>query len=97
MTSGESVPTDRRDAIAAALDGAWGDWIGDTGCIPDCFTIHGPKTTRVEAQFGRGNFAEHVLGWLTAAGFLVVHPASSAEDCEDPYVCCIHPRPSTAR
>ena len=86
-----------RQALADALDGAWGDWIADTGCIPDSFTIHGPRTTRVEADFGKGNFAEHVLGWLTAAGYLLVHPASSAEDCMDPWECCIHERPEEFR
>lgn len=38
--------------------------------------------------------AGHALSALTANGFRVVHPASSAEDCEDPWVCCIHERPT---
>jgi hypothetical protein len=53
-----------RDAIAKALQSAWTDFCADTGCIPDCFTIHGPRTTQVEANFDRGNFAGFVRDWL---------------------------------
>lgn len=47
------------DEVATALDAAWGAFVGDTGCIPDCFTIRGPRSTRdtVGVDFGYGNFA----------------------------------------
>lgn len=41
--------------------------------------------------------AGHAVAALRANGFLIVHPESSAEDCEDPYVCCIHERPRSSR
>lgn len=34
---------------------------------------------------------------LREAGFVVVNPAETAEDCEDPWVCCIHERPEAER
>lgn len=30
---------------------------------------------------------------LFAAGYKIVHPALSQDDCMDPWVCCIHERP----
>lgn len=60
------------DELAQALQGAWNDWCSDTGCIPDSFTIHGPGTTRVVADFRRGNFVEHACRWLNTAGFKIV-------------------------
>lgn len=50
--------------IEKAMQLAWDEWVVDTGCFPDCFSIHrGPK---LEADFGRGNFASHVAGWVLA-------------------------------
>jgi hypothetical protein len=54
------------EQVAEALNDIWGDFCGDTGCIPDCFTIHGPRTTQVEADFRKGNFASSVAALLSA-------------------------------
>lgn len=37
--------------------------------------------------------AGHAIAALRGNGFLVVHPESSKEDCDDPWVCCIHEAP----
>lgn len=53
-----------QDALEDALQCAWNEWVGDTGSIPDEFSIAGPKTTRVTADFRRGTFARRVLAHL---------------------------------
>ena len=55
------------DLLADAMQAAWDEFCADTGCIPDCFTIHGPATTRVSANFRYGNFASFVADRLAAA------------------------------
>ena len=51
-----------RDELAEAMQSAWEDFVGDTGCWPDCLTLHsGPM---LSANFGVGNFAEMVASWL---------------------------------
>lgn len=48
------------DALADAMQSAWNDWCADTGCIPDAFSIRGPRTTQVYADFRGSNYAHHV-------------------------------------
>jgi hypothetical protein len=59
----------RRLALVEAMQGAWDEFVADTGCWPDCFDLHhGPgQRTRLSAHFGRGNFAEMVADRLAAA------------------------------
>lgn len=52
------------------------------------------KQERNERDLTFGHLADAVLAGLREDGFRVVHPAESAEDCEDPWVCCIHERPT---
>jgi hypothetical protein len=40
-------------------------------------------------------FADLLLARLRGAGFMVVHPASSSDDCDDPWTCCIHLPPGS--
>lgn len=40
-----------------------------------------------------GHLADAVLVHLRSVGYRVVNPAEMAEDCEDPWVCCIHEPP----
>lgn len=54
------------EEVAEALQLAWNDWCMDTGSVPDCFTIHGPRTTQVTGDFSRGNFAGHIASWINA-------------------------------
>lgn len=49
------------EVLADSANDAFGEFCADTGCIPDCFTIHGPRTTRMSAEFRRGNF----IHWVT--------------------------------
>lgn len=72
----------QRAALEDALQVAWNDWCSDTGCIPDGFSIHGPRTTRVEADFSKGNFMGHVTSWLNAKGFDVVQSGSRVPDAD---------------
>lgn len=53
-----------REQLEAALQDVWNDHCADTGCIPDAFAIHGPRTTRVVADFHRGSFVDRVLDIL---------------------------------
>lgn len=48
-----------RDEMVAALQHAWNDFVGDTGCFPDCFTWRGGNGT-MNADFSFGNFARMV-------------------------------------
>ena len=50
--------------LSAALQHAWDDFIGDTGCVPDAISIHGPSTTRISADFHKGNFTIVVARYL---------------------------------
>lgn len=47
--------------VVNALQLAWNDFVGDTGCYPDCFEIRGRK---LYADFSKGNFALYVSAWL---------------------------------
>lgn len=49
------------EAVTEAMQNAWNDYVGDTGCYPDDFTIQGDQ---LSAQFGLSNFARFVAGWL---------------------------------
>jgi hypothetical protein len=55
-----------REDVAEAMDLAWGDFVGDTGNYPDCFTASNART-KFSADFSVGNFATMVAGWLNAA------------------------------
>jgi len=59
-TSESRSPRLTREQVVNALQLAWNDFVSDTGSIPDCFTIHGPRTTQVVASFAVGNFATFV-------------------------------------
>ena len=52
------------EALTEAMQNAWNDFVGDTGCYPDDFEIHGNE---LHAQFGRSNFVRFVAGWLPTA------------------------------
>jgi len=52
------------DAIAAAMQAAWDDFVGDTGDFPDCLSLRGSK---LFADFRRGNFAFMVATHLRVA------------------------------
>lgn len=52
------------DEIAEALEHVWSDHCADTGCIPSNFTIHGPSTTQVSAQFRGTDFSFRVAEWI---------------------------------
>lgn len=54
-----------RAAVADALQSAWDDFVGDTGCFPDCFSLLNARSnTQMTADFGKGNFARMVADWL---------------------------------
>jgi hypothetical protein len=53
-----------REQVVKAMQIAWDEFVADAGFIPDCFTIHGPRTTRLYADFDIGNFATYVTAWL---------------------------------
>lgn len=61
-----------RETVAKAMQMAWDDFVGDTGCYPDCFERRGGK---LYADFGVGNFATMVAGWLTRAAAPSTEPA----------------------
>lgn len=50
-------------AVAAAMQHAWDDFVGDTGCYPDCFERKGGK---LYADFTVGNFSHMVADALAA-------------------------------
>lgn len=52
--------------LREAMQNAWNDYVADTGCLPSDFSIHGPKTTRVSADFIRGDFAKFIISELEA-------------------------------
>lgn len=55
-------PPDSTDLVADAMQMAWDDFIGDTGCHPDCITQEGRKM--LSADFRAGNFGSSVAAWL---------------------------------
>jgi len=44
------------DTLAKAMQSVWDDFCADTGHIPGAFRVHGPKTTRVSADFLHSDF-----------------------------------------
>lgn len=50
--------------IGEAMQMAWDEWTSDTGCIPSCFTVRGPITTRISADFEESVFADRVAFFL---------------------------------
>jgi hypothetical protein len=65
----EPVPAPRReltrDALADAMNEAFAEFCADTGCAPDCFQIHGPRTSSLSADFRVGNFVNFVIDILS--------------------------------
>lgn len=57
------------DLVADAMQSAWNDFVGDTGCYPDCFEYKGGK---LHADFRIGNFSRMVAGWLGAHGHVII-------------------------
>lgn len=77
MTDPE-YPFEASDVLAEALNAAWRDWIGDTGCMPATFEINGEL---LYADFTREpNFMISAVGWLRAKGWAItpVNPAVQA-------------------
>lgn len=75
------------EVLADSANDAFGEFCADTGCIPDCFTIHGPRTTRMSAEFRRGNFIHWVTDRVAAAcedGPLIDHDRGVAVIRLDP-------------
>lgn len=54
------------EAVAFAMQSVWNEHCADTGNIPECFSVHGPRTTRVSADFRVSQFAERVAVLLNA-------------------------------
>lgn len=54
-----------RDALAKAMQEAWDDFVGDTGCYPDCIRKEGRG--KLSANFDVGNFSRFVAQSLRAA------------------------------
>lgn len=52
------------EQVEESLQEAWDNWAMDTGCIPCCFKIYGPRTTRVSANFKGSQFAANVASIL---------------------------------
>ena len=57
-----SWPPDTTGLVANAMQMAWDDFVGDTGCHPDCITQEGRKM--LSADFRSGNFASSAAAWL---------------------------------
>lgn len=57
--------------LGEAMQLVWNDWCGDTGCVPDCIRIHGPRTTRVVGDFMHSNFTFQVVQTLKAMGYSI--------------------------
>ena len=77
MTDAEN-PIEPSEALADALNAAWRDWIGDTGCMPATFEINGDS---LHADFTREpNFITSAVDWLRAKGWAItpITPADQA-------------------
>lgn len=58
-----------RAAVVEAMQTSWDEFVGDTGCYPDCFSQQGKL---LYADFRMGNFATWVADRLLAAEGLLV-------------------------
>ena len=47
--------------VERAMQKYWDDWCSDTGCVPPEFTIRGPGTTRVYADFRSSEMALRIV------------------------------------
>lgn len=54
----------REAMLGEAMQDAWNNFCQDTGCVPDAFTIHGPRSTRVTAHLIGSSFTFAVLDCL---------------------------------
>ena len=59
-----AIKDERIKALGEAMQGVWNDYCADAGCVPTCIQIHGPRTTRVEADFMESDFALAVFDSL---------------------------------
>jgi hypothetical protein len=67
--SGESRVDDEAGWLAELMQEVWDGWCADAGCIPTfTFRIAGPPTTRVYADFAKGEFVSQVITRLNENG-----------------------------
>lgn len=58
--------------------------------------LYGAEVDGFMRSAGRIDIARRVLTHIEAAGFRVLRTGHYSEDCDDPWVCCIHTPPKEA-
>lgn len=70
--------------LSDALQSAWNEWIADTHSTPGCFTVHGPSTTMLYADFTKEpNFTSSVVDHLRHTTPAIHSEQSSVFDDDD--------------
>jgi hypothetical protein len=59
-------------ALGEAMQDVWNDRCQDIGEMPTCFEVHGPKTTRVVADFEGSAFVRDIVETLKARGYSIL-------------------------
>jgi hypothetical protein len=57
-------------ALAEAMQDVWNDHCADTGCFPTCFELHGPRTSRLAADFHGSHFVSEIVKLLRHRGYI---------------------------
>ena len=66
-------------ALSEAMQDVWNDRCIDIGEVPTCFEIHGPKTTRITADFIDSAFVRDIVETMNARGY-TIQPAPAPSD-----------------
>ncbi|MFA6043409.1 MAG: hypothetical protein WC718_00370 [Phycisphaerales bacterium] len=69
------------EVLGEAMQDVWNDRCVDCGEMPACFNVHGPKTTRVAADFEGSAFVHEVIETLKARGYYI-RPRLPAPPCQ---------------
>ena len=65
-------PADGEAALGEAMQDIWNDRCADCGEIPTCFEIHGPRTTRITADFEESAFVRDIVETLKSRGYSIL-------------------------
>lgn len=63
---------DGEAALGEAMQDIWNDRCADCGEIPTCFEVHGPRATRITADFEGSAFVRDIVETLKSRGYSIL-------------------------
>ena len=74
---------DGEAALGEAMQDLWNDRCVDCGEIPTCFEVHGPRTTRITADFEGSAFVRDIVATLKSRGYSILPNAEVRHGAKD--------------